>query len=47
MTPDIEVIWIDHQREPQCAPDPKYPHGIDIDISAGAKMRPLEGQERN
>lgn len=32
----LDVKWIDGKREPKCAPDPKYPHGIDIDISEGA-----------
>jgi hypothetical protein len=31
------VIWIDHHMEPQCAPDPRYPAGIDLDISGGAR----------
>jgi hypothetical protein len=37
MTADIEVIWIDHRREPQCAPDPQYPCGIAVDISEEGK----------
>ena len=33
------VTWLDHEREPQCAPDPAYPKGVDIDLRAsnGAK----------
>jgi hypothetical protein len=31
----IEVEWIDAGREPQSAPDPAYPEGIDVDVSAG------------
>jgi hypothetical protein len=29
--------WHDHGCEPQCRPDPAFPQGKDIDISAGAK----------
>lgn len=29
------VKWIDRGREPQNAPDPDFPTGIDIDISLG------------
>jgi hypothetical protein len=32
---DIEVIWVDHHREPQCAPDPHCPRGVSIDVSGG------------
>lgn len=32
----IKVEWIDHGREPQCEPDPAFPMGKDLDISAGA-----------
>ena len=31
------VEWLDGGREPQCAPNPKYPNGLDADASAGAK----------
>lgn len=31
------VEWIDHGREPQCAPNPKYSAGVDVDISGGAE----------
>lgn len=33
---NLTVRWVDHEREPQCEPDPHYPNGKDIDISAGA-----------
>lgn len=33
---DLRVRWIDRGREPQCAPDPDFPHGIDVDASGGA-----------
>ncbi len=29
--------WIDFEREPQGRPDPNYPDGIDIDVSAGKR----------
>lgn len=32
----FKIEWIDHGREPQCAPDPAYPFGKDID--AGVKV---------
>jgi hypothetical protein len=31
-----EVRWLDAGREPQCAPNPAYPEGIDVDASFGA-----------
>lgn len=30
----ITVTWFDHQREPQCEPNPAYPNGIDVDLRA-------------
>lgn len=30
------IHWHDHGREPQCAPDPRYPQGIHVDVSLGA-----------
>jgi hypothetical protein len=36
MTHRIE--WYDHEREPLCAPDPKYPNGIHLDLSFHAKQ---------
>lgn len=32
----FHVEWRDSGREPQCRPDPKYPNGIDVDVSGGA-----------
>jgi len=32
----LTAEWIDGGREPQCAPDPRFPNGIDVDTSAGA-----------
>lgn len=39
----LEVDWIDRRREPQCAPNPDYPEGIDLDCSNGA-VRTCETQ---
>ena len=33
---EFDVEWMDSGREPQCPPNPKYPEGIDIDISNGS-----------
>lgn len=33
MPNNLSVYWIDHNRDPQCAPDPNYPNGKAIDIS--------------
>lgn len=33
----FKIEWIDAGREPQCAPNPDYPDGIDVDYSGGAK----------
>jgi hypothetical protein len=35
MKAKFRVMWVDHKRKPQCAPDPNYPNGIDLDISKG------------
>lgn len=31
----LSVEWIDRHREPQCPPNPRFPKGIDVDISGG------------
>jgi hypothetical protein len=36
VTTDKEIRWIDAGREPKEAPNPDYPHGIDLDF-AGSK----------
>ena len=33
----IKVTWIDSGREPKVKPNPKYPDGIDIDLSVGGQ----------
>jgi hypothetical protein len=32
---NLTVEWIDRGREPQCAPDPRFPSGVDIDLTHG------------
>ena len=36
MAEQFLVMWNDAGREPQCAPNPDYPNGIDLDVSRGA-----------
>jgi hypothetical protein len=31
----FRIEWEDCGREPQCAPDPAYPEGVDLDASKG------------
>ncbi len=31
----FKIEWSDYGRKPQCAPNPAYPNGIDLDASAG------------
>lgn len=31
----MKVYFEDHGREPRCAPDPRYPDGIVVDLSGG------------
>jgi hypothetical protein len=35
MTGRFQIQWIDRGREPQCAPNPEYPNGIDLDETNG------------
>lgn len=30
------IEWFDAEKEPSCKPNPNYPNGIDLDLSAGA-----------
>ena len=32
----LKVRWLDRGREPQCAPNPAHPKGIDVDMTDGA-----------
>lgn len=36
MRKQFDVTWLDLGREPKERPNPRYPHGIDLDISKGA-----------
>jgi hypothetical protein len=31
----FKFTFLDAGREPQCVPDPRYPNGIDLDLSSG------------
>lgn len=33
--PQFAVNWLDAGREPQVAPDPRYPNGMDVDLTKG------------
>lgn len=33
---NFKIQWFDRHREPQCAPDPNYPNGKDVDCSHSA-----------
>jgi hypothetical protein len=33
---DFIITWNDHGREPTGDPDPRFPHGMDADLSRGA-----------
>ena len=33
--PEFDIKWLDAGREPQCAPNPAYPDGIDVDLTNG------------
>lgn len=32
----MKIVFLDSGREPQCAPDPAFPNGRELDISKGA-----------
>ena len=36
----IKVTWIDRFRVPVVPPDPKYPNGIEVDLTGGAADMP-------
>lgn len=37
--PQFEVLFLDSGREPQCAPDPAYPKGMDVVLTRNTKIR--------
>lgn len=39
MSEQFDIDWIDSGREPQCAPNPDYPAGIDLDYSQNLSPR--------
>ena len=39
----MKVEWHDAGREPQCAPNPQYPNGIDLDCADGAEATCMTG----
>jgi hypothetical protein len=34
----FKIDFRSHNRKATCAPDPAYPHGIDVDMTDGAKV---------
>jgi hypothetical protein len=34
-SPDWKITWVDGKREPKHPPNPKYPTGIDLDLTHG------------
>ncbi len=32
---EFKIEWIDHGREPKCAPDPMFPEGKDLFLATG------------
>jgi len=32
----LNVTWVDSGREAQCPSDPRFPHGMDVDVSGRA-----------
>lgn len=31
----FDLVWVDKGREPQCAPNPDFPDGVDVDVTMG------------
>jgi ribosomal protein L37E len=38
----FDVRWLDAHRSPRCAPNPKFPDGIELDLSYGKRACSLE-----
>lgn len=34
----VDIRWLGSGRKSKCGPNPKYPNGIDVDISKGAEV---------
>ena len=32
---NLKMTWVDGEREPKVAPNPAYPKGVDLDVTAG------------
>lgn len=35
---DFDVKFLSHNRKAKCAPNPKYPRGMDVDLAGDAKL---------
>lgn len=35
---NFHIEWIDNGREPQCAPNPKYPNGVDLNSARSDQL---------
>jgi hypothetical protein len=33
----FDLVWVDKEREPQCAPNPDFPDGVDVDVTMGQR----------
>lgn len=33
MISKFKIVWVDSGRDPKCPPNPKFPFGMDVDIS--------------
>lgn len=33
----FDLVWVDKGREPQCAPNPDFPDGVDVDVTMGQR----------
>ena len=36
---NLSAEWNDRGREPQCAPDPNFPAGVDLDLTHGGESK--------
>lgn len=34
----FKIEWLDGKREPQCAPNPSFPNGIDVELARRDQM---------
>lgn len=33
----FDLVWVDKGRESQCAPNPEFPEGVDVDVTLGQR----------